>query len=145
MKILVLRSTRIRSFSNSLITIPNATVANESIDNLGLRHYRRLKIELGVTYSTSRKQIEEFVAGIKEIFSKHPDTKKDDFHVAFNSFADSSLNILLYLFLKVPNFGEELRVREELFLEIMKLAESLDISFAFPSRSIYIETENEKI
>ena len=38
-----LRSTRIRSFSNSLITIPNATVANESIDNLGLRHYRRLK------------------------------------------------------------------------------------------------------
>ena len=140
-----LRSTRIRSFTNSLITIPNATVANESIDNLGLRHYRRLKIELGVTYSTSRKQIEEFVAGIKEIFSKHPDTKKDDFHVAFNSFGDSSLNILLYLFLKVPNFGEELRVREELFLEIMKLAESLDISFAFPSRSIYIETENEKI
>ena len=110
-----LRSTRIRSFSNSLITIPNATVANVAIDNLGLRRYRRVRADIGVTYSTSREQIENFVAGIKEIMKKNDHVNKDDIYVAFYDFADSSLNIFLSVYLKVLDRTEELKVREALF------------------------------
>ena len=110
-----LRSTRIRSFSNSLITIPNATVANVAIDNLGLRRYRRVRADIGVTYSTSREQIENFVAGIKEIMKKNDHVNKDDIYVAFYDFADSSLNIFLSVYLKVLDRTGELKVREALF------------------------------
>lgn len=136
-----LRSTRIRSFSNSLITIPNATVANVAIDNVGLRRYRRIRVDLGVTYSTTREQIVNFTSGIKEILEKNKHVKKDDYSVAFYDFADSSLNIFLSVYLHVADRAGELKVREEIFLEIMKLAESLEVSFAFPSSSVYIESD----
>ena len=123
------------------LPIPNATVANAAIDNLGLRRYRRVRADLGVTYSTSREQIEKFVAGIKEIIEKNDHAKKDDYFVSFYDFADSSLSIFFSVYLRVADRAEELKVREEIFLEIMRLAESLGVSFAFPSRSIYIESD----
>ena len=134
------RSTRIRTFYDSLIIIPNATVANSEIDNLGLRKYRRTVETLGLTYSCSSEQIQKFIAGLNTIIKNHPQTNKDKFYISFNGFGESSLNILLYYFLKVESYVEELQARQDIFFSIKKLASDIDVDFAFPSQSLYIES-----
>lgn len=133
------RSTRIRTFYDSQIVIPNATVAAGEIDNLGRRKYRRTVETLGLTYSTSKADLEAFISGVKDILKAHPKTKDEKSYVSFKRFGDSSLEVLLYFFLDVINYDEELKGKEELFLEIKVLAERIGVEFAYPSQSLYIE------
>ena len=70
------RSTQIKTFYDSIISIPNFILANAQIDNLGKRQHRRTRFTLGVTYSTDPKKIEAFVEGIKKIILNHEKTKK---------------------------------------------------------------------
>lgn len=133
------RSTRIRTFYDSEVVIPNSTVANANIDNMGRRQFRRVYTKLGVTYSTSNEQINKFTQGVRDIIIDHDCTRKDKIHVNFNSLGDSSLDILLYFFIAVNSYEAELKTREDILLSIMNLAKELKIDFAFPSRSIYME------
>lgn len=137
------RSTRIRTFYNSLVSIPNSVVADSSIDNYGERRYRRIKLMLGVTYSTSADQIEAFVEGIKGLLRAHPGVRQDYFEVHFNTFSASSLDILLYAFFDVSSWTEELTSRHRLLLDIKRLAEALQVDFAFPTQTVHLEKSNE--
>jgi len=139
------RSTRIRTFYDSQIIIPNATVASSEIDNLGRRKFRRTVETLGLTYSTTKEQLAAFVEGVKEILREHSKTNNEKSYVSFKRFGDSSLEILLYFFLEVNGYEEELTAKEEVYTSIKVLAEKLKVDFAFPSRSIYIEKENKEI
>ena len=134
-----LRSTRIRTFYNSQISIPNGQTANATVDNMGRRQFRRVYARVGITYSSTTEQVEAFRSEIRKIIEEHPRTKKDAFHVYFNGFGDSSLEIMVYFFLKVPDWATELKDKEEVYLAIMKAAEKVGVSFAFPSQSIYFE------
>ncbi|WOK04694.1 mechanosensitive ion channel [Imperialibacter roseus] len=133
------RSTRIRTFRNSLTYVPNGKLADAMIDNHGLRVYRRYYTKLGITYDTPPPLVETFVEGLKEIVKAHPMTRKDYIEVSFNEFGPSSLNIMFYMFFEVPTWSEELQGRHEINLEIMKLAEHLGINFAFPTQTLHIE------
>ncbi|MEM1157066.1 MAG: mechanosensitive ion channel family protein [Verrucomicrobiota bacterium] len=132
------RSTKIRTFYNSLISIPNSEIANTGVDNMGLRQYRRVKTFLGVTYDTPSEKIEAFLEGIKNIIKANPHTRKDYFHVVFNDFGTSSLDIMVYFFLSVPNWSDELVERQNVLLEIIRLAEELKVEFAFPTQTLHI-------
>jgi MscS family membrane protein len=132
------RSTRVRTFYNSIITIPNSKMVNTHVDNYGARRYRRAKIMLSVTYSTPPENIEAFCEGIRELVRLHPYTRKDYYHVYFNQFAASSLDILLYVFFEVPDWATELRERHRLFLDILRLAQRLNVEFAFPTQTLWI-------
>jgi MscS family membrane protein len=85
-----------------------------------------------------------FVEGLRNIVETHPNTRKDNYHVYLNEMADSSLNVMFYIFFKVPNWGDELRCKHEILIEIIKLAEELGVSFAFPTRTLHMETFPEK-
>ena len=134
------RSTRIRTFYDSLIVIPNSTVANSEIDNLGLRKYRRTVETLGLTYSCTTEQIQKFIEGLNIIIKEHPKTNKEKFYVSFSGFGDSSLNILLYYFLEVDSYVDELEARQEIFLAIKDLVRRVGVDFAFPTQSLHVES-----
>lgn len=137
------RSTRIRTFYNSLITLPNALLTRAKVDNLGARRYRRIRETLGVTYDTPADKLEAFVEGIRELIRRHPYTRKDYFHVYFHSYGDSSLNIMLYLFLETPDWATELRERQRLLMDILRLSTELGVEFAFPTRTLHmVQGEN---
>ena len=133
------RSTRVRTFYNSVITIPNSKMVNTQLDNYGARRYRRAKITLSVTYSTPPEKIDAFCEGIRELIRLHPYTRKDYYHVYFNNFGPSSLDILLYLFFEVPDWSTELRERHRLFIDILRLADRLGVEFAFPTQTLWVE------
>jgi len=135
------RSTRIRTFYNSQVTVPNATLVRAVVDNYGRRKYRRWSTKLGVQYDTTPDQLLAFTEGIREIIRQHPYTRKDYFQVYCNEFSDSSFNIMLYVFFEVVDWSMELRERERLFIDIVRLADQLGVSFAFPTRTVHLFNE----
>ncbi|MEP1032104.1 mechanosensitive ion channel family protein [Ekhidna sp.] len=133
------RSSRIRTFRNSLISVPNSKLADNTIDNHGLRKYRRFHTQIAVTYDTPPEMIEVFVNGLRKIVEDHPKTWKDNYHVYFNEMASSSLNIMFYIFFKVPTWGDELKCRHEILMSIIKLGKEIGVNFAFPTQTLHIE------
>jgi MscS family membrane protein len=136
-----LRSTRIRTFYNSLITLPNGNLTNSKVDNYGRRTYRRYNTNLGIQYDTPPELIETFCEGIRQIILNHPHTRKDYFHVYLNHLSDSSLNILLYVFWQVPDWSCELQERHRLLVDIMRLAKELGVEFAFPTQTLHLHNQ----
>ncbi len=133
------RSTRIRTFAQTLVNVPNSMLANMVIDNIDARSKRRVKMRIGITYATSTEKMQQAIEGIENILRAHPGVDQDFSLVKFDNFDDSALSIFLYYFSKDKNWATYLQVRQEVNLEIMQLLESLGIAFAFPSQSLYIE------
>lgn len=134
-----IRATRVRTFANSLVYIPNGALTNSTINNYGLRVYRRFSTKIAITYDTPPHLIEKFVEGMKEIVANHPKTRKDYYEIHLNDFGANALNILFYIFFHVPSWSEELRARHEIMLAIIQLARELGVRFAFPTSTIHIE------
>ncbi len=138
------RSTRIRTFRNSLHYVPNGMLADASIDNHGLRAFRRFFMHIAITYDTPPDLIEVFVRGLRKIVDNHPNTRKDFYIVEFNEMGDFSLRIMFYIFFAVPTWPEELKARHEILIEIVRLAERLGVRFAFPTSTLHMENFPEK-
>lgn len=139
------RSTRVRTFTNSLTYVPNGKLADMTIDNHGLRIYRRFSTTISITYDTPPEIIEVFVEGLNKLVEAHPETRKDFYIIRLNDLGSSSLNILFYIFFDVPTWVDELRCREEILLKIIHLADELDVRFAFPTQTLHMETFPDKL
>jgi MscS family membrane protein len=137
------RSFRVRTFYNSLVTIPNSVITNTHVDNMGARHRRRVKTTLGLTYDTPPDKVQAFVEGVRAVLAAHPKVQKT-YEVHFYDFGASSLDILVYYHVVVESFTEELETRAANFLEFIRVAEELGVAFAFPSTSVYLESTPDK-
>lgn len=135
-----LRTTRIRTFANSLITVPNAQFTTTSINNWSRMKKRRIKTVIGVTYGTTTEEMTQALEAIRNIIREDENLHHDFFLVNFVGFGASSLEILVYCFTVSTVWAEHLRVQEEFFLKIMQALEALNLSFAFPTRTIHVES-----
>ncbi|TVQ33405.1 MAG: mechanosensitive ion channel family protein [Phycisphaeraceae bacterium] len=135
------RSTRVRTFQNSLVTMPNAILVRATVDNFGRRQYRRTWQDLGIAYDTPPDRVEAFCEGIRELIRNHPHTRKDFYIVNFTEFKDDHLNIVVCVFFIVPDWVAEMNERQRLFLDIMRLADQLGVEFAFPTQTLYMRRE----
>jgi len=138
-----IRSTKVRTFAQAIVTVPNAVLANSAILNWSRMGKRRIKMNIGLTYSTSALQMQNIVQDLRSMLQTHKEIHQETIFIYFTDFQDSSLGIFCYFFTKTTNWGEYMRVREDVNLKIMQIVENHQASFAFPSRSIYIETPNE--
>jgi MscS family membrane protein len=127
-----LRSTKIRTFYNSLVPVPNSLLSDKSIDNLGKRKYRRYKTKVILKYDTPMDKVEEFIERIKQVIEEHPDTRKDYYMVYMNEFGSYGLEVLLYLFFKVPTWNLELKARHEIIAKVLEIQRELGIELAIP-------------
>ncbi len=141
------RSTLIRKFDATLISIPNYIFAEVPIINFSNRKYRRINWSIGLEYNTSLDQIMHIIKSIEAYIKENEDFKIDENHsffVRLDKFNDSSIDLLVYCFVNTNVWSEYLKIKQELALNIKKIIEENNASFAFPSQSIYIE-KNEKI
>lgn len=135
------RTTTIRTFYNSVITLPNSVLTTTNIDNMGARQYRRMKTMLGLTYSTPPEKIDAFCEGIRTLIQLHPYMRKDYYQVYFNQYSAASLDILVYVFWQTPDWDTELRERHRFLLDILRLAKQLEVEFAYPTQTIYLKKD----
>jgi MscS family membrane protein len=135
------RSTRIRTFYQSLITVPNSTIAKEKIDNMGSRPLRRIRHVLGLSYETTPDQITSFCERIKCLIQDHPLADKNTYSVYLTSYSSSSLDVTINFFINAPNGDTELSTQQEFLLNFWKLAQELKINYAFPTQTLYINNK----
>lgn len=133
------RSTRVRTFANSLVSVPNGKLADMVINNYGLRIYRRYSTKLTIAYDTPPHLMEQFIEGLRELVAHHPHTRKDYYEIHLNEMSASSLDILFYIFFSVPDWSSELKAKHDLLMAILRLAAKLGVRFAYPTSTIYIE------
>ena len=137
------RSTLVRRFDQAPVQVPNASLADNPVTNFSRMRFRRIYWVIGVEYRTTvdqlrqiRDEIEAYVTG-NDAFV--PPERASTF-VRIDRFNDSSIDIMLYCFTRTTNWGEWLRIKEELAYRIKEIVEGAGSGFAFPSQSIYLET-----
>ncbi|MCB0738580.1 MAG: mechanosensitive ion channel family protein [Bacteroidetes bacterium] len=133
------RSTRLRTFHNSVVSIPNGKLADSKVDNYGMRIYRRYTTKIALTYDTPPELIELFVQGLREMVKSHPLTRKDYIEIHLNDMGIHSLDVLFYIFFDVKTWTEELKGKHEMIKGILELAKELNVRFAFPTQTLHIE------
>ncbi|MCW8895300.1 mechanosensitive ion channel family protein [Sulfurimonas sp.] len=162
-----LRVTKLRTFDNALIAIPNAVLANKDVKNWNKRSLgRRIKMHVGVKYDSKREDLQKAISEIYNMLDKHPgiatvNTKysyeqsnrktraivsiddeegiKKTLLVYLDEFGSSSINILIYCFSKSVKWQEWLEVKQDVMFKIMEILEKNSLEFAFPSLSVYHE------
>ncbi|MSN96229.1 mechanosensitive ion channel [Campylobacter sp. FMV-PI01] len=161
-----LRKTTIRTSDNALVFVPNSKIIDNNIKNWSRRKVgRHMKMYLGLKYSTTPKQIVEFIKDVKTMLLEHPGIAKpnenssksrhlykqkivsiDDFagyksnlYVVLDEFADSSINIMVYCYSKSIAYADFLEVKQDVMLKIAQILDKHGLEFAFPSQSLYVE------
>ncbi len=130
------RSTRIRTFYKSLVTIPNAVLANEKIDNLGLRPCRRLRHTIAFTKATDPGKLQQFSEQLRYFLIQIPFTQKENVSVQLTKIAETSLEITMTTFIDLQDSKEEARIQEEILFEILKLVSTLQIEMTSSSMTL---------
>ncbi|MHC4254952.1 MAG: mechanosensitive ion channel family protein [Planctomycetota bacterium] len=138
------RSTKIRTMAGHQVIIPNNTVANSVIENVGRRPYIRRISNITITYDSGHTKAQKAVEIIKEILADVAEVNQEPEkppRVYFNEFNDWSLNIYMSYWVKPPDFWLYNEVNERVNLEMMKRFEAAGIEFAFPSQTLYVKKE----
>jgi len=137
-----LRSTMIRQFDLAPVHVPNSELANAPLINFSRRPYRRIYWKIALTYVSSvdtlrgiREQIEAYIDSSGYYVPEQTASR----FVRIDSFNDSSIDMLVYCFTRSNTYGGYLEAREELVLAIKSIVAAAGGSFAFPSRTIYVE------
>ncbi|RFU66427.1 mechanosensitive ion channel family protein [Peribacillus saganii] len=139
------RSTSVRTFAQALVTVPNATLSNESITNWSKMGKRQVAFHLGLTYDTPRKKLETVVRRIELMLSENEEVDNDTILARFDRFNDSSLDVYLYFFTKATSFKDYLDIKEDVNFKIMDILEQEGVSIAFPTRTLVVQSASANV
>jgi MscS family membrane protein len=133
------RSTRVRTLTGHLVTVPNEKMASVSIENIGRRPSIRRLSNITITYDTPLEKVKRAVAIIRELLDNHEGMHPDFApRVYFNEFNDTSLNIMMIYWYHPPDYWAFTAFNERVNLEIMREFEKEGIEFAFPTTTTYL-------
>lgn len=132
-----LRTTRIRTFKDAEVVIPNSILANTSIVNWSRMSKRRVHFTLGVTYDTPQEKLHAAVEGIRTLLSRYPDdVEQESVLVTFDAFGDYSLNLEIYYYALRTTWAEYMELKEKVNFDIRQLMDDLQVEIAFPTQVI---------
>ncbi|BDC98313.1 mechanosensitive ion channel family protein [Persicobacter psychrovividus] len=124
-----LRSTRIRTSDNSVVSIPNSKMADLTINNLGRREYRKFRTVLKVSQNAPLPQINAYISSLRSYFENH-DGLRENPRVYLYDVTAYSYDVLIYIYLNVDDYNEELALRHELVHEVIRLSVENNLKLA---------------
>ena len=137
------RSTLIRRFDSTPVMVPNYKFAEQSVTNHTRRHHRRIRWLIGLEYKTTIDQLKNIREEISLLIKNNSSFAKNlntNYFVRIDSFSDSSIDMLVQVFTETNDWGEYLKVKEDLAVKIIQIIEKNNAGFAFPTQSIYLES-----
>lgn len=140
------RSTVVRRFDKGPVYVPNSKLSDNAVTNFTRMTHRRTYWIIGVRYDTTSDQLREIRDKVLGYVQSHPEYAQAPEVSTFmrvDSFGPSSIDFMLYCFTKTTNWGEWLRLKEELAFFIKETVEAAGTEFAFPSTSVYVESGAE--
>jgi MscS family membrane protein len=136
-----IRSTRIRTTERTVVTIPNGDFASRQIENFAKRDRFLFNPTIGLEYGISSARLRAGAEMIEQILLEHELVDKGA-RARFANFGASSLDIEVFSYIKVSDFGESLKVRQELLLTIFERLEAAGLAIAFPTRTVHLIQED---
>lgn len=131
------RSTRIRTIANSVVTLPNSTVAKEKIDNITQRNgVCRFRHVFGFTYTASPELLEKFCENVRYYLKQDHRVQQERVIVQFTELAESSINILINFHFNVQETESETMILQKYLMDLFKISKEQKLDFAFPTRTI---------
>ena len=134
-----LRTTRIRTLTNTVVSIPNAHIAYNEVENLSYREKIRYWPTLRLRYDTRPEQLTDIRDAIHELLANHEQVHDDPVRVRITDFDRDAILVKIHCFLKTNSFPESLEIGEGLNLEIMNIIERNGARFALPAATLHIE------
>lgn len=132
-----MRSTRIRSLDRTMITVPNSEFANLELENYASRDQNRFVTTLRLRYETTVEQLQDVVAGVRNLLLEDARVDNDPCRVRLSNFGDYSFDIEILAYVNTADYNEFLGVREELLLGALKVVEDAGAKLAISSRILY--------
>lgn len=136
------RSVGIRTFDQALVYVPSSLLTVTTISNYTRMAKRRARFTFGLTYDTTREQIANISNDLIKHLNEHPRILNEGIIVRFDTFGDSSLNILVQYFTNAVDGVGYQEVKEDINLAIMELTAKYEGVLAFPTRTIYVINQN---
>ena len=135
------RSTKVRTFSQALVTVPNASLASDAITNWSRMGKRKIDFHLDVAYQGDTDQVEQLIVDIKHLLRSHDGVHQDTIVVAFDQFKDHYIRILVYFFTNTTAWEEHVQIKHQINLSIMQLLEDEGMSLAVPLQKVSVDPE----
>ena len=134
-----LRSTKIRTFDKELVTVPNSRFADRELINFSARENRRVNFTVGAVYDTSSEKLQRAISKIKIMLDNHSMVKENSALVKLDRFGASSLDIVVQYLTVTKDYIEYMSIKDDINFKIIDIFNEEEISFAFPSMSVYME------
>jgi len=128
-----IRSTRIRLFDKSIVSVPNKLVAQEKIHNFSKMTHRRIRQVLILRHDTPVENVKAALEAIRETVHKQPGIEEDTWAVGLTGISPSGQEVLLLAFTTITKWDEFLKIQEELLLSVRRNLESLGVTLAEPA------------
>jgi MscS family membrane protein len=129
-----LRSTRILTYEQRIISVPNYKLMDASVINVSAEPSRRVVIKLGLTYDTSPQKMQEAIDILKKTPGAVNEIEENTVAV-FSEFGDFALNLTFIYYIK-----KNLDIRESMSkvnFEILNKFNNAGLNFAFPTQTVY--------
>ncbi len=133
------RTTKVQTFAQGIINIPNSALSKDSVTNWSKIHKRRVEMRIGLTYDTTPEKMEECVRLLREFLANQPDIPAEDTVVIFDAYTANSLEVWITYTTTILDYNVFCRFKEMVNINVMKIVHSLGLHFAFPSTSVYFE------
>lgn len=133
------RLTRIRTFDQRPLYIPNAVFSQISVENPSRMHNRRIYETIGLRYQDADK-LAPVVEQVREMLQQHPQIDLNrTLIVNFVSFGPSSLDFFVYTFTKTTDWVTYHGIKQDVLLKILEIIHANDADVAFPTRTLQLE------
>jgi MscS family membrane protein len=139
------RTTKIRTLDNHLLTVPNGNLANMTIHNIGKRAFIRRVFDVTITYDTPPEKVDRAVEILKEILDNHEGMNEEmPPRVFFDDLNADSLNLKVFYWYHPPDFWKYMEFTEWVNREIFRRFNEEEIDFAFPTQTIHIAGDDKR-
>ena len=129
-----IRSTRLKTLENRIVTIPNSKFTDGMVENVSSEPHRKVVLKLGLVYQTTADKIQKGMKALRAIVDEN-DALENDAIISFTEFGDFSLGILFIYYIKKD--ADIMGSQTEVNIEIKKRFEKLGIEMAFPTQTVY--------
>ena len=133
------RSTRVRTFENSVVNIPNSVIASESIINWSKMEKRRYKINLCLEENTPLDKVKKVQERIKTMLIKHNGVIDETILVRFDKIADSGINLLVSSYTDSVDYASYLAAVEKTNFKIMQILKEEGVELAYDTKTVYVK------
>jgi len=130
-----LRSVRVRTIDNTIVTVPNATFAKMQLENLSERDRILLREDFRLQFETTREQLKTVLAEAESMLRDHGKIDPERLRVRFNGFDDALPEIELYAYAIADSWPDFLEVREDVLFKVMEIIESSGTRLALPTEA----------